>query len=97
MQRELFRKDIARQVITGIFYINGKRVRKKLASLKEAGYGPDGNPLKAGKREEERIDKWCWAKWNEKNEMLVLQDNFRREKAERIWLLFTSRSIDTIS
>lgn len=108
MQRELFRKDIARQTIVGIFYVNGKRIRKTMGTFAQLSLhvvddvdddgkvkkDKNGNPkrkavpIRTGKREEDRIKKWCWNRWEEVNAELLKGEKVKKEKSQSIRKLF---------
>ena len=54
MKRELWRYNQARQIVQGNFYVNGRRVRRKLASFLDAGLDDSGLPVTTGGEAMER-------------------------------------------
>ena len=53
-QREDVYLDRRDRNVQGYSYLEGKRVRRKLCSFKDAGLDESGNPIKEGPREEKR-------------------------------------------
>ena len=41
-QREFYRINETKKVVQGVFYVHGKRVWRKLCSIEEAEFGPNG-------------------------------------------------------
>lgn len=56
-QRTHTRYDYKRHHILGVYYINGKRIRRALISFEKAGLDDSGNQIKPGPKEAARIDR----------------------------------------